>query len=321
MARNLGVLMRQLLGNRNNPCAAGLLHHLHQKSTQNLTSIRNTTTSSPQTIDIRSASKPFSHYSIHTPNLQFLQQRRCLSSSSFSLSESESDSDSDSINLLSGPSNLFVIETLIMHYEALEKVKNDSLSAVFYYTAPGCRATCKWITPIFDELCEQFRHITMYKVYMDKNGPKCPLDIFGDKRKAPESSLDKLEIHKTPTFHCYLKGERVDELAGASARHWKKRLENVYNPSGMKKRKRRRQGKKDENDGGLVQVLPSRFPETSLPGVLSNLQGSLNEATCRFGMWDFAKGMLLCQENRERFSKLEGCESKFEWLKHEMAEK
>ncbi|PQM41918.1 uncharacterized protein Pyn_04277 [Prunus yedoensis var. nudiflora] len=301
MARNLGVLMRQLLGNRNNPCAAGLLHHLNQKSIQNLTSVRNTTPSSPQKIDIRSASKPFSHYSVHIPNLEFLQQRRCLSSSSSSLS----DSDSDSNNLLSGPSNLFVIETLSMHYEAIEKVKNDSLSAVFYYTASRCPATRKWITPIFDELCEQFRHITMYKVYMDKNGPKYPSDIFeiSHKRKAPESSLDKLEIHKTPTFHCYLKGERVDELAGASARHWKKRLENVYNPSGMKKR--RREGKKyekDENDGGLV-------------------QGSLDVSTCRFEMWAFAKGMLLCQENRERFSKLEDCESKVKWIKQEMAEK
>ncbi|XP_016651001.1 PREDICTED: uncharacterized protein LOC103337818 [Prunus mume] len=288
MARNLAVLMRQLLGNRNNPCAAGLLHHLHQKSIQNLTSIRNTTPSSPQTIDIRSASKPFSHYSIHTPNLQFLQQRRCLSSSSFSLSESESDSDS--INLLSGPSNLFVIETLVMHYEALEKLKMIVCLRFSTTLHPGAGL------------------------------PNGPLDIFGD-RKAPESSLDKLEIHKTPTFHCYLKGERVDELAGASARHWKKRLENVYNPSGMKKRKRRRQGKKDENDGGLVQVLPSRFPETSLPGVLSSLQGSTNAGTCRFGMWAFAKGMLLCQENRQRISKLEGRESKLEWLKHEMAEK
>ncbi|KAL6280659.1 hypothetical protein ACE6H2_017540 [Prunus campanulata] len=324
MARNLGVLMRQLLGNRNNPCAAGRLHHLHQKSIQNLTSVPNTTPSSPQTIHIRSTSKPFSHYSLHTPNLQFLQQRRCLSSSSSSssLSDSDSDSDSDSKNLLSGPSNLFVIESLSMHYEALEKVKNDSSSAVFYYTAPGCLATRKWITPIFDELCEQFRHITMYKVYMDKNGPKCPLDIFGisHKGEAPESSLDKLEIHKTPTFHCYLKGEMVDELASASARHLKKRLENVYNPSGMKKR-RRQEGKKDENDGGLVQVFPSRFPETSLPGVLWNHQGSFDVSTCSFETWAFAKGMLLCQENRERFSKLEDCESKVEWIEHEMAEK
>ncbi|XP_008246030.1 PREDICTED: uncharacterized protein LOC103344184 [Prunus mume] len=130
MARNLGVLIWQLLGNRNNPCAAGL-HHLHQKPFQNLTSVPNTTPSSPHTIDIRSASKPLSNYSIHTPNLQFLQQRRRLSSSSLS----ESDSDSDSKHLLSGPSNLFVIQGMAVHTKAVDNVKPR-----------------KWITPIFDEL-------------------------------------------------------------------------------------------------------------------------------------------------------------------------
>ncbi|CAB4317331.1 unnamed protein product [Prunus armeniaca] len=40
-----------------------------------------------------------------------------------------------------------------MYYRLLEKVK-----------------ALKWITPIFDDLCEQFQHITMYKVYMDKFG-------------------------------------------------------------------------------------------------------------------------------------------------------
>ncbi|PQM41913.1 uncharacterized protein Pyn_04272 [Prunus yedoensis var. nudiflora] len=224
MARNSGVLIRQLLGNRNNLCASGLLHHLHQKPIQNLTSVPNTTPSSPHTIDIRSASKPFSNYSIHTPNLQFLQQRRCLSSSSLS------ESDSDSKHLLSGPSNLFVIQGMDVHQKAVDNVKHARLSAVFYYTAPGCRATRKWITPIFDELCEQFQHIKMYKVYMDKNGPKSPLALFGDphektgpafpvevrgiydKANIVGSRLDRLGIYKTPTFHCYLKGERVDEV-------------------------------------------------------------------------------------------------------------
>ncbi|XP_021825730.1 uncharacterized protein LOC110766673 isoform X4 [Prunus avium] len=288
MARNSGVLIRQLLGNRNNPCAAGRLHHLHQKPIQNLTSVPNTTPSSPHTIDIRSASKPFSNYSIHTPNLQYLQQRRFLSSSSLS------ESDSDSKHLLSGPSNLFVIQCVAVHTEAVNNVKDARLSAVFYYTAPGCRATRKWITPILDELCEQFQHIKMYKVYMDKNGPKCPLAFFRDPhgRKIAGSRLDKLGIYKTPMLHCYLKGERVDEVSGASIKHLKKRLENVYNPSGMKKRKRQ-----DDAD-----KMP--FDE---------------EKRARDKMWWFAKGLFSSKKKREMFCKLKDPEAKRKWIKSEMA--
>ncbi|PQM35802.1 uncharacterized protein Pyn_33485 [Prunus yedoensis var. nudiflora] len=257
MAKNSGVLIRQLLGNCNHPSAAGLLHHLHHKPIQNLTLVSNTAPSSPQTIDIRSASKPLSYYSLHTPNLQFLQQRRCLSSLA----------DADSHTLLSGPSNLYVIETLDMHYRLRQKVEGMPMNVClwfFFYTAPGCQATLKWITPIFDELCKQFQHITMAKVYMDKNGTRFPMHIFEDNHETsgtrfpldliediPEtndagSTLDKLGIHETPTFHCYLKGKRVVELVGDSARHLKKRLENVYNPSRMKERRRR--GKKVENN-------------------------------------------------------------------------
>ncbi|XP_021804478.1 uncharacterized protein LOC110748822 isoform X6 [Prunus avium] len=179
MAKNSGVFIRQLLGNCNHPSAAGLLHHLHRKPIQNLTLVSNTAPSSPQTIDIRSASKPLSYYSLHTPNLQFLQQRRCLSSLV----------DADSHTLLSGPSNLYVIETLDMHYRLRQKVEDERLSVVFFYTAPGCQATLKWITPIFDELCKQFQHITMAKVYMDKNGPGSPLDIFGDHHNLLNDSI------------------------------------------------------------------------------------------------------------------------------------
>ncbi|KAM2180505.1 hypothetical protein TB2_033113 [Malus domestica] len=50
------------------------------------------------------------------------------------------------------------------------------------------------------------------------------------------SSLYRLGVYKTPTFHFFLKGEKVDELAKPSISSLLKTLANVYNPSGMKKR-------------------------------------------------------------------------------------
>ncbi|CAB4280228.1 unnamed protein product [Prunus armeniaca] len=345
MARNSGVLIRQLLGNPDNPCAVGLLHLLHQKPIQNLASVPNTTPSSPHTIGIRSASKPFSNYSIHTPTLQFLQQRRCLSSSSLS------ESDSDSKHLLSGPSNLFLIQCMAVHQDAVDNVEDARLSAVFYYTAPRCRATRKWVTPILDELCEQFQHIKMYMVYMDKNapnsldisedpykmnGPGYPIDLRGFyyKENIAGSRLDKLGIHKTPTFHCYLKGKRVDEVSGASIKHLKKRLENVYNPSGMKKRR------KDENNRGFVTVHPSMFPETSFIEMKAKLRQEIFNFDGEEKMYEeekmtddeykrakdknhkmmwFAKGLLSSEKKRKMFCKLKDPEAKREWIESEMA--
>ncbi|XP_008243115.1 PREDICTED: nucleolin-like isoform X1 [Prunus mume] len=201
------------------------------------------------------------------------------------------------------------------------------MSAVFFYTARWCRTTYQWITPIFDELREQFPHITMFKVYTDQN-------ISG-------SMLDKLGIQDTPTFHCYLKGERVDEIAGYSVRHLKKRLENVYNPSGMKKR--RRQGKEDDKDGGIVEVLPSRLPETSIQKVILELKQLIfdeddqeddqeydlkddqeddlkdDQRHDQDKMWWFAKGLVSCEKKMKIFCKLKDPEAKLKWIKREMA--
>ncbi|BFG38386.1 hypothetical protein CerSpe_246600 [Prunus speciosa] len=262
MARNSGVLIRQLLGNRNHPCAAG-------------------------------------------------------------------------------HSDLFVIESLSIYYDALDEVKDKRMSAVFFFTAPWCRATHKWITPIFDELREQFPRITMFKVYMDQNGPGSTLDVFGVHRNMniAGSTLDKLGIQETPTFHCYLKGERVYEVAGVFAKHLKKRLENVYNPSGMKKR--RRQGKEDDKDGGLVEVLPSRLPETSIQKVIleleqlifdeddqeDDLDDDLDEDDVlkddqrhdQDKMWWFAKGLVSCEKKMKIFCKLKDPKANLKWIKREMA--
>ncbi|XP_021804463.1 thioredoxin O, mitochondrial-like [Prunus avium] len=192
MARNSGVLIRQLLGNRNHPCAAGLLYHLHHKPIQNLTSVPNTAPSSPHIINIRSFATPI-FQSGPAPNFQVLQQGHYPSSTLLS------DSDSVSNILLSGHSDLFVIESLSIYYDALDEVKDKRMSAVFFFTAPWCRATHKWITPIFDELREQFPRITMFKVYMDQDGPGPTLDVFGVHRNMniAGSTLDKLGIQET----------------------------------------------------------------------------------------------------------------------------
>ncbi|KAH0975060.1 hypothetical protein GBA52_016959 [Prunus armeniaca] len=179
---------------------------------------------------------------------------------------------------------------MAVHQDAVDNVEDARLSAVFYYTAPRCRASkfqllinefsfinqaicnkllssCaarKWVTPILDELCEQFQHIKMYMVYMDKN-------IAG-------SSLDKLGIYKTPMFHCYLKGERVDEVSGASIKHLKEEMT-------------------DDED-----KMP--FDE---------------EKRAKDKMWWFAKGLFSSKKKREMFCKLKDPEAKREWIKSEMA--
>ncbi|ONH95791.1 hypothetical protein PRUPE_7G090400 [Prunus persica] len=211
------------------------------------------------------------------------------------------------------------------------------MSAVFFYTAPFCRGTYQWITPIFDELREQFPHITMFKVIMEQNGPGPTVDVFGVHRNMNTgSTLDKLGIHETPTFHCYLKGERVHEVAGISARHLKKRLENVYNPSGIKKK--RRQGKEDDKDGGIVEVLPCRIPETSIQKVIleleqlvfdeDHLKVDLNDLDDleldqkrhdQDKMWWFAKGLVSCEKKMKIFCKLKDPKAKLKWIKREMA--
>ncbi|KAL6273243.1 hypothetical protein ACE6H2_023935 [Prunus campanulata] len=230
-----------------------------------------------------------------------------------------------------GRSNLFVIESLSIYYDALDKVKDKRMSAVFFYTAPWCRATLKWITPIFDELREQFPHITMFKVYMDQvcNFNIVNLDQFFISLNLTGNTLDKLGIQETPTFHCYLKGERVHEVAGASVRHLKKRLENVY-----------KQGREDDKDGGLVEVLPSRLPETSMQKVILELEQLTFDEDDHLpleqlifyeddqvddrrhdqdNMWWFAKGLVSCEKKMKIFCKLKDPKAKLKWIKREMA--
>ncbi|RXI02034.1 hypothetical protein DVH24_015383 [Malus domestica] len=130
------------------------------------------------------------------------------------------------------------------------------------------------------------------------------------------SSLYRLGVYKTPTFHFFLKGEKVDELAKPSINSLLKTLANVYNPSGMKKKER--QAKKVEVDPSqLVEVLPISFVASSYPKAMEAVE-SLPGIEPGDTLWWFAKGLFLSQEKRETFTKLEDDDAKLEWLCSEM---
>ncbi|KAL6273242.1 hypothetical protein ACE6H2_023934 [Prunus campanulata] len=66
-------------------------------------------------------------------------------------------------------------------------------------------------------------------------------------------------------------------------------------------KERRRRGKKVENNGGVVEVLPIEFPKTSMPRVMVDYVSKfMDEIPDGSKVRAFAKGMFLCQESRER---------------------
>ncbi|XP_070662706.1 uncharacterized protein [Malus domestica] len=135
------------------------------------------------------------------------------------------------------PPNTVLFNTEYGYDRALNKIKDERLPSVLFFTAYGCKKTSKWIHPFFPELCEQFKHITIY--------------VF--------------PLPPQPTFQFYLNGEKVEEISTRSIKRVIKTFENVYNPSGMKKRGRRQGSKQVKNEeevdpSKLTEVLPSRFP-------------------------------------------------------------
>ncbi|KAM1456157.1 hypothetical protein ACFX10_005296 [Malus domestica] len=188
---------------------------------------------------------------------------------------------------------------------ALKNIKDERLPSVLFFTAYCCKKTSKWIHPFFPELCEQFKHITIYVF------PLPPQDVF--------FSMHLLGL-ESPTFQFYLNGEKVEEISTRSIKRVIKTFENVYNPSGMKKRGRRQGSKQVKNEeevdpSKLTEVLPSRFPASAFPTVMEAVE-SLPEAE----LWWFAKGLFTSDEKRKRFCELEDDWAKLEWLHSEMAD-
>ncbi|XXG74468.1 hypothetical protein AAC387_Pa07g3179 [Persea americana] len=113
----------------------------------------------------------------------------------------------------SGPSNIVTIESDEELNSSLNKVQDDSLPAIFYFTAVWC-GPCKFISPFIEELSKKYPHVKTYKIDIDKEG-------LGN-------TLSKLKIYSVPTFHFFQNGKRATEIVGADITQLKDTMEKLY---------------------------------------------------------------------------------------------
>ncbi|XP_043688007.1 thioredoxin O2, mitochondrial isoform X2 [Telopea speciosissima] len=112
-----------------------------------------------------------------------------------------------------GPSNIVVVKSPEEFKNSFQKVQDDRLPAILYFTATWC-GPCKFISPIIEELSKKFPHVTTYKIDIDLEG-------LGD-------ALSKLKIYSVPTFHFFQNGTKATEVVGADAASLKATMEDLY---------------------------------------------------------------------------------------------
>lgn len=113
----------------------------------------------------------------------------------------------------SGSSKIVVIESEEQFKRSLRKVQDESLSAIFYYTAVWC-SPCRLLSPIIKQLSEKYPHVTTYKVDIDHKG-------LGN-------ALSNMDIHSVPTVHLFRNGLKANEVIGADVQLLKNMMEKLY---------------------------------------------------------------------------------------------
>ncbi|KAI3455798.1 hypothetical protein Pfo_012461 [Paulownia fortunei] len=113
----------------------------------------------------------------------------------------------------SDPSKVVLIESEEQFNESLRKVQDESLPAIFYFTAVWC-GPCRLLAPIIGQLSEKYPHVTTYKIDIDKEG-------LGN-------ALSKLNIHSVPTLHFFQDGKKASEVIGADVQRLKDTMEALY---------------------------------------------------------------------------------------------
>ncbi|XP_027347532.1 thioredoxin O1, mitochondrial-like [Abrus precatorius] len=100
----------------------------------------------------------------------------------------------------SAPSDVVLVNSEEEFNNILNKIQDNSLHAIFYFTAVWC-GPCRFISPIVGELSKKYPHVTTYKIDIDQ--------------EAIQGTLSKLQITSVPTLHFFQNGKKADELIGA----------------------------------------------------------------------------------------------------------
>ncbi|KAI3669076.1 hypothetical protein L6452_40297 [Arctium lappa] len=113
----------------------------------------------------------------------------------------------------SGQSRVVTVESEDQFNSLLRKIQDESLPAVFYFTAVWC-GPCRFISPLIGELSEKYSNVTTYKIDIDQEGLR--------------GALEKLNIAAVPTLHFFQGGKKVSEIVGADIQRLKTTMEDLY---------------------------------------------------------------------------------------------
>ncbi|GMH26021.1 hypothetical protein Nepgr_027864 [Nepenthes gracilis] len=98
------------------------------------------------------------------------------------------------------PSNIVLIRSEEDLNDAFRKAEDESLPAIFYFTAEWC-GPCRFLWPSLKNLSKDLSHITIYKIDIDQE----------DLNRA----IEKLNIFSVPTLQFFWKGKKANEIVGA----------------------------------------------------------------------------------------------------------
>ncbi|XP_076950665.1 thioredoxin O2, mitochondrial-like [Bidens hawaiensis] len=113
----------------------------------------------------------------------------------------------------SGESRVVTVDSEDQFNTLLRKVQDESLPAVFYFTAAWC-GPCRLLFPHIVELSEKYTNVTTYKIDIDQEGLR--------------RTLEKLEISSVPTLHFFADGKKASEMVGADIQKLKNTMESLY---------------------------------------------------------------------------------------------
>ncbi|XP_021730777.1 thioredoxin O2, mitochondrial-like isoform X2 [Chenopodium quinoa] len=127
--------------------------------------------------------------------------------SSFSLGSRTYSSDSELY------SNVVVVQCDDQLNDFLKKAEDESLQAIFYFTAVWC-GPCQFLWPDMKKLSEGLPNVKFYKIDIDEVGTG--------------PTISKLNISSVPTLHFFKNGRKAAEVIGADIRKIKDLSSTLY---------------------------------------------------------------------------------------------